>query len=76
MKYTAQLLTVQSVGVSLVKTKCRKKVSCMVKKVVLSCDKCGSRNYSIPSNKAVNERLELKKFCSHCNEHTLHKQTV
>lgn len=49
----------------------------MAKKVVLSCEKCGSRNYSMPaksSNEA--ERLELKKFCSHCNEHTVHKQTL
>ncbi|MGM9950186.1 MAG: 50S ribosomal protein L33 [Lysinibacillus sp.] len=49
----------------------------MAKKVVLSCEKCGSRNYSMPA-KPNNEtqRLELKKFCSHCNEHTVHKQTL
>ena len=47
----------------------------MAKKLILSCEKCGSRNYSVPAKAGQNERLELKKFCSHCNEHTLHKQT-
>ena len=49
----------------------------MAKKVILSCEKCGSRNYSMPA-KSGNEtkRLELKKFCSYCNEHTVHKQTL
>ncbi|MER1998145.1 MAG: 50S ribosomal protein L33 [Lysinibacillus sp.] len=48
----------------------------MAKKVALSCDKCGTRNYSIPAKSDQSVRLELKKFCSTCNEHTLHKQTV
>ncbi|MBD7907545.1 50S ribosomal protein L33 [Sporosarcina jeotgali] len=49
----------------------------MSKKIVVSCEKCGSRNYSLPagSNKTT-ERLVLKKHCSHCNEHTLHRQTA
>ncbi len=47
----------------------------MHKKIVLCCEKCGSRNYSVPERASANERLELKKFCSHCNEHTVHKQT-
>lgn len=47
----------------------------MAKKVVLSCEKCGSRNYSFPEKTDSTKRLELKKFCSHCNEHTVHKQT-
>ncbi|ETT88655.1 50S ribosomal protein L33 [Viridibacillus sp. FSL R5-0477] len=48
----------------------------MAKKVVLSCEKCGSRNYSLPASKdSATARMELKKYCSHCNEHTLHKQT-
>ncbi|RKJ08023.1 50S ribosomal protein L33 [Butyricicoccus sp. 1XD8-22] len=47
----------------------------MAKKIVLSCEKCGSRNYSFTENVGQAKRLELKKFCSHCNEHTLHKQT-
>lgn len=48
----------------------------MAKKVALSCEKCGSRNYSLPAKTGGTERLELKKFCSHCNEHTTHKQTL
>lgn len=48
----------------------------MAKKIVLSCEKCGSRNYNVPQKEGKTERLELKKFCSHCNEHTMHKQTL
>ncbi|MFF3103151.1 50S ribosomal protein L33 [Viridibacillus arvi] len=68
-------LTVFVIGVSLYKDKCRKGDK-MAKKVVLSCEKCGSRNYSLPASKdSATARMELKKYCSHCNEHTLHKQT-
>lgn len=48
----------------------------MRKKVTLCCDECGMRNYTTNSKKdgqAV--RLELKKFCSTCNRHTIHKET-
>ncbi|WP_342513700.1 50S ribosomal protein L33 [Sporosarcina sp. FSL K6-1522] len=49
----------------------------MSKKISLSCDTCGSRNYSVPASKSKpTERLSLKKFCSHCNGHTMHKQTA
>ncbi|WP_124068551.1 50S ribosomal protein L33 [Filibacter tadaridae] len=49
----------------------------MTKKVILSCDICGSRNYSIPTgNNKSEERLTLKKYCSHCNLHTVHRQTA
>ncbi|MCG7335339.1 50S ribosomal protein L33 [Sporosarcina sp. ACRSM] len=49
----------------------------MSKKIILSCDSCGTRNYSVParSNHST-ERLSLKKFCSRCNAHTIHKQTA
>lgn len=48
----------------------------MQKKVILACDQCGSRNYSSVVNKKIEaERLELKKFCKHCNIHTLHRET-
>ncbi|MFD2445251.1 50S ribosomal protein L33 [Bacillus sp. CGMCC 1.16607] len=48
----------------------------MNKKVVLSCVDCGSRNYTTVSNKATQpERLELKKFCSTCNKHSIHRET-
>lgn len=48
----------------------------MASKVILSCEKCGSRNYTLPAKGNSTKRLELKKFCSHCNEHTTHKQTL
>ncbi|MEI4771074.1 50S ribosomal protein L33 [Psychrobacillus sp. FJAT-51614] len=48
----------------------------MTKKIVLSCEKCGNRNYSFPASKESATRVELKKYCAHCNEHTLHKQTL
>ncbi|MFV0499358.1 MAG: 50S ribosomal protein L33 [Bacilli bacterium] len=48
----------------------------MRKKIILVCSECLSRNYSIyKSNTAVNDRLEIKKYCSRCNKHTLHKET-
>ncbi|MGE6489600.1 50S ribosomal protein L33 [Paenisporosarcina sp. NPDC076898] len=49
----------------------------MANKVVLSCVQCGSRNYTVPASKeGSSERLELKKYCSHCKAHTVHKQTL
>lgn len=48
----------------------------MLKKGSLACSVCGSRNYSIELPSAGREkRLEIKKFCKHCKEHTLHKET-
>ncbi|WP_343797271.1 50S ribosomal protein L33 [Bacillus carboniphilus] len=47
----------------------------MTKRIVLSCAECGSRNYSTDKTKPSVERLELKKFCSTCNAHTIHKET-
>lgn len=45
-------------------------------KVILTCEKCLSRNYSTFKNKGVQgTRLELKKFCKKCQEHTVHKET-
>ncbi|RIW30005.1 50S ribosomal protein L33 [Bacillus salacetis] len=48
----------------------------MSSKVVLACNECGSRNYTAPNDRSGKKnRLELKKFCSTCNAHTLHKET-
>ncbi|MCR2045626.1 50S ribosomal protein L33 [Anaerosalibacter massiliensis] len=45
-------------------------------KVVMACTKCKQRNYNTSKNKNHNsERLELKKYCKFCKEHTLHKET-
>ena len=46
------------------------------KKAALACTICGSRNYSItPTEKGRTTRLEVKKFCTYCGKHTLHKET-
>ena len=45
-------------------------------KVILTCSECLSRNYVTHKNKQLaTKRLELMKFCPHCNKHTLHKET-
>ncbi len=45
------------------------------RKVILLCDVCLSRNYSFFNGGSYGTKLELKKFCSTCNKHTLHKET-
>lgn len=46
------------------------------KKIILACVECGQRNYSKPAGeKSHTERLELKKFCKYCGQHTLHRET-
>ena len=44
-------------------------------KVMLICEECGSRNYSVHKSQNVKERLTLKKYCSHCNKMTIHKES-
>ncbi|WP_431308883.1 50S ribosomal protein L33 [Halalkalibacter flavus] len=50
---------------------------CVVRtKVVLACEVCHSRNYVTEKNKqAHSNRIEIKKFCKNCQEHTLHRET-
>lgn len=46
------------------------------KKTALACSVCGNRNYHMtPTQMGQSKRLELMKFCKHCNRHTLHKET-
>jgi large subunit ribosomal protein L33 len=46
------------------------------KNVILTCSICLNRNYSTRRNKnSAGTRLELMKFCKHCNKQTLHKET-
>ncbi len=48
----------------------------MREKIILVCEECLNRNYNTTKNKALSaKRLEIKKFCPHCNKHTLHKET-
>jgi len=44
--------------------------------VTLACAECKRRNYITTKNKKNDpDRIELRKFCSHCNTHTVHKET-
>lgn len=44
--------------------------------ITLECTECKRRNYTTTKNKKNDpDRLELKKYCSHCKTHTLHKET-
>ena len=44
--------------------------------ITLECTECKRRNYTTRKNKKnTKERLELKKYCSHCKAQTLHKET-
>ena len=44
--------------------------------VTLSCSECKERNYTTEKNRRNDPaRIELKKFCSRCRAHTLHRET-
>ena len=44
--------------------------------VTLACSECKERNYTTEKNRRNDPaRIELKKFCSHCRTHTLHRET-
>jgi len=44
--------------------------------ITLACAECKRRNYTTTKNKKVTkERLELRKYCSFCRTHTVHKET-
>ena len=44
--------------------------------VTLACDECKERNYTTEKNRRNDPaRIELKKFCSRCRTHTLHRET-
>ncbi|CAM2787115.1 50S ribosomal protein L33 [Streptococcus acidominimus] len=46
------------------------------KKASLACTECGSRNYSIGvSSNPKPTRLEVNKFCKHCQKYIVHKET-
>ncbi|MBF7017870.1 50S ribosomal protein L33 [Staphylococcus durrellii] len=45
-----------------------------MKKVPLSCEECGNRNYNVPKHNDATMRLTLKKYCPRCNAHTVHKE--
>ncbi|HEX9861171.1 MAG TPA: 50S ribosomal protein L33 [Nitrospirota bacterium] len=44
--------------------------------ILLTCQACKRRNYSTMKNKKNTPgKIELKKYCSHCRTHTVHKET-
>jgi len=44
--------------------------------VTLACSECKERNYTTEKNRRNDPaRIELKKFCSRCRTHTLHRET-
>jgi len=43
-------------------------------RVALVCSECDARNYQT-TKKKTGERLELKKYCPHCERHTLHRES-
>ncbi|OZU87231.1 50S ribosomal protein L33 [Virgibacillus indicus] len=48
----------------------------MSKKITLACAVCSSRNYATTKNVSTNPaRMEVKKYCKTCGEHTLHRET-
>ena len=45
-------------------------------KITLECTECKRRNYITMKSKINDrERLEMKKYCSFCRGHELHKET-
>ncbi|BCV23160.1 50S ribosomal protein L33 [Moorella sp. Hama-1] len=44
--------------------------------ITLACTECKRRNYMSSKNKKNDpDRIELKKYCSFCGRHTVHKET-
>jgi large subunit ribosomal protein L33 len=45
-------------------------------KITLECQVCKRRNYITMKNKLNDrERLEMKKYCRHDRQHTVHRET-
>jgi large subunit ribosomal protein L33 len=43
--------------------------------VQLACGQCKRRNYSTSKNKRTHpERVEYRKYCRFCRQHTVHKE--
>ncbi|MBI1987484.1 MAG: 50S ribosomal protein L33 [Nitrospinae bacterium] len=44
--------------------------------VTLACTECKGRNYTTDKNRKKHpDRLELKKYCRSCRQHTPHRET-
>ncbi|MFP4588958.1 MAG: 50S ribosomal protein L33 [Candidatus Bipolaricaulota bacterium] len=45
----------------------------MREQVILTCSECGRRNYHTEKNpRNDKDKLELRKYCKWCKDHTLH----
>ena len=54
---------------------CKQRCDTMRIKIRLICEKCLSRNYTTYKHKDEQERMTIKKYCSRCKEHTMHKES-
>ncbi|QNM93356.1 50S ribosomal protein L33 [Mycoplasma sp. Pen4] len=45
-------------------------------KIAIACEMCRKKNYSTNKSNGNMARIEIKKFCPHCKEHTLHKEEI
>ena len=45
------------------------------KRSKLVCQECKKTSYFTNKTKAVEEKLEMSKFCKECRKHTVHKET-
>lgn len=44
--------------------------------ITLQCPTCKERNYTTLKNRKNDpDRLEIRKYCSRCRSHTLHRET-
>lgn len=44
--------------------------------MAFQCEQCRRRNYTTTKNKkTTTEKLSMRKFCSHCRTHTVHKES-
>jgi large subunit ribosomal protein L33 len=44
--------------------------------IALACESCKQRNYTTTKNKKTQtEKFSIKKFCSRCRSHTVHRET-
>ncbi len=42
--------------------------------ISLECTECANRNYRTQKQTKGGEKLQIKKFCSKCKHHTVHKE--
>jgi large subunit ribosomal protein L33 len=41
-------------------------------RIAFACSVCGNRNYRSTKTLREGPTLKLKKYCSHCSQHTMH----